>query len=179
MLFSPLLLMIAPLAADTPPPESPPVAADPTAPSADSGLDADEVLLDGRRRPGAPKSLPERIEQENRGAVRAPPPEAFPADSDFPVPDRWRLSETLGLSHKARFLDPYNQNTYKGDRPLCIPSDEEQARRKKAGLPKCRTPRLLGLKHDDWFLALSAVSDSIFEPRSFPIPVGVQTSDRP
>lgn len=177
MLFSPLLLMIAPLAADTPPPESPPVAADPTAPNTDSGLDADEVLLDGRRRPGAPKSLPERIEQENRGAVRAPPPEAFPADSDFPVPDRWRLSETLGLSHKARFLDPYNQNTYKGDRPLCIPSDEEQARRKKAGLPKCRTPRLLGLKHDDWFLALSAISDSIFEPRSFPIPVGVQTSE--
>ena len=177
MLFSPLLLMIAPLAADTPPPESPPVAADPTAPNTDSGLDADEVLLDGRRRPGAPKSLPERIEQKNRGAVRAPPPEAFPADSDFPVPDRWRLSETLGLSHKARFLDPYNQNTYKGDRPLCIPSDEEQARRKKAGLPKCRTPRLLGLKHDDWFLALSAVSDSIFEPRSFPIPVGVQTSE--
>jgi hypothetical protein len=151
----------------------------PDATSAESGTDADESLLDGRRRPGAPKRLPDRVTQENIGAVRPPPPEAFPGDPDFPVPDRWRLSETLGLAHKERFFDPYNQNTYKGDRPLCIPSEEEKERRAKAGLPRCHTPGFLGLKSEDWFLVLGATSDTVVEPRSFPIPVGVQTTERP
>lgn len=148
-------------------------------PAAEAGSTADETLLDGRRRPGAQKRLPERVTQENAGAVRAPPPEAFPGDPDFPIPDRWRLSETLGLAHKGRFLDPYNQNTYKGDRPLCIPSEEEKERRAKAGLPKCHTPAFLGLKSEDWFLVLGATSDTVIEPRSFPIPVGVQTTENP
>ncbi len=146
----------------------------------DGALNADETLLDGRRRPGEQDSLPDPVRQENAGAVRAPPPEAFPGDPDFPLPDRWRLSQAAGLlPHPVRFLDPYNQNTYKGDRPLCIPTDEEQERRRREGLPKCRTPRILGLKGDDWFLALSAVSDTVIEPRTFPIPVGVQTTTRP
>lgn len=154
-------------------PEAPP------AQTTDTGTTADETLLDGRRRPGTQKQLPERVTQENAGAVRAPPPEAFPGDPDFPIPDRWRLSETLGLAHKERFLDPYNQNTYKGDRPLCIPSEEEKERRTKAGLPKCHTPAFLGLKSEDWFLVLGATSDTVIEPRSFPIPVGVQTTENP
>lgn len=145
----------------------------------EAGPDADDSLLDGRRRPGKPKPLPERVTQENKGAVRPPPPEAFPGDPDFPIPDRWRLSETLGLAHKEHFLDPYNQNTYKGDRPLCVNSEEEKERRAKAGLPKCRTPGFLGLKSNEWFLVLGATSDTILEPRSFPIPVGVQTTERP
>lgn len=151
----------------------------PDATNDDGGIDADASLIDGRRRPGTSKRLPDRITQENAGAVRPPPPEAFPGDPDFPVPDRWRLSETLGLAPKERFFDPYNQNTYKGDRPLCIPSEEERERRAKAGLPKCRTPGILGLKGEDWFLALGATSDTVVEPRSFPIPVGVQTTQRP
>ncbi|WP_246610971.1 hypothetical protein [Aquisediminimonas profunda] len=161
---------------DAPTPDTP----NSTAPPAvDTGTTADETLLDGRRRPGVQKQLPERVTQENAGAVRAPPPEAFPGDPDFPIPDRWRLSETLGLAHKERFLDPYNQNTYKGDRPLCIPSEEEKERRAKAGLPKCHTPAFLGLKSEDWFLVLGATSDTVIEPRSFPIPVGVQTTENP
>lgn len=163
--------------------EAPPAdhaeAASPEPVAEEDSLDADETLLDGRRRPGSQKRLPEAVRQENPGAVRAPPPEAFPGDPDFPVPDRWRLSETLGLAPKERFLDPYNQNTYKGDRPLCIPTEEEQERRAKENLPRCRTPKFLGLKHEDWFLVLGATSDTIVEPRSFPIPVGVQTTDRP
>lgn len=152
----------------------------PQAPTAsDDSVTADETLLDGRRRPGASKRLPEPVRQDNIGAVRPPPPEAFPGDPDFPVPDRWRLSETLDLAPKERFFDPYNQNTYKGDRPLCIPSQEEKERRAKAGLPKCHTPGFLGLKGEDWFLALGATSDTVVEPRSFPIPVGVQTTERP
>ena len=34
-------------------------------------------------------------------------------------------------------------------------------------------------KGQDWFVALSAVSDTVVEPRSFPTPVGVQTTSGP
>jgi hypothetical protein len=134
--------------------------------------------LPGRRRPGIPQQeLEPPVSQDNPGALRAPPPEAFPTDQ-VPVPDRWRLIESLGLV-RERWFDPYNQNTYKGDRPLCLPSDAEQARRRSAGLPRCRTPRFLGLGGNDWFLSVNAVSDTVVEPRTFPIPVGVQTTQRP
>ncbi|MEA2999640.1 MAG: hypothetical protein QOK17_1473 [Sphingomonadales bacterium] len=134
--------------------------------------------LPGRRRPGVPQRVLEPpVSQDNPGALRAPPPEAFPTDQ-IPVPDRWRLIQSLGMV-KERWLDPYNQNTYKADRPLCLPTDEEQTRRRAEGKPKCRTPRFLGLEGHDWFLNLSAVSDSVIEPRTFPIPVGVQTTERP
>jgi hypothetical protein len=133
---------------------------------------------EGRRRPGTPQhELPDPIVQENPGAIRSPPPEAFPIDQ-MPIPDRWRLIETLGIVRERRF-DPYNQNTLKGDRPLCIPSAEEQERRRREGLPRCRTPRFLGLHGDDWFFVASLVSDTVIEPRTFPIPVGVQTTQRP
>ncbi len=151
----------------------------------ENSLDADEVLLDGRRRPGVQEDLPERVTQTNPGALRPPPPEAFPADPDFPLPDRWRLSQALGVAKPERFWDPYNQNQFKGDRPLCIRSSEEISeeemtrRRAEQGLPKCKTPKFLGLKENDWFLALTGVSDTVFEPRSFPIPVGDQTTANP
>ena len=108
---------------------------------------------DSRRIPGRERDapLPPRIEQRNEGAVRAPPPEAFPQDH-IPVPDRWRLADSLGLV-KPRWFDPYNQNRLKGDIPI--------------------------RGTEDLFLALSAVSDTVIEPRSFPIPVGVQTTEKP
>ncbi|WOE74722.1 hypothetical protein [Alterisphingorhabdus coralli] len=144
----------------------------------EAGPDAEDALIDGRRRPGVEKELPDPIIQDNPGAVRAPPPEAFPTD-DFPVPDRWRLIESLGVV-KERWFDPYHQNTYKGDRPICIPTDEEQARRKAEGKPRCATPKFLGLKSEgEWFFVANAISDTVVEPRSFPIPVGVQTTERP
>src|SRR5690606_4922305 len=31
----------------------------------------------------------------------------------------------------------------------------------------------------DWFVAVTGVSDTVIEPRSFPIPVSVQTTERP
>jgi hypothetical protein len=134
--------------------------------------------LPGRRRPGVPQQvLDEPVSQDNPGALRAPPPEAFPTDQ-IPVPDRWRLVESLGLV-KERWFDPYHQNTLKGDRPLCLPTREEQERRAATNIPKCRTPAFLGLKGDDWFVNLSGVSDTVIEPRTFPIPVGVQTTQRP
>lgn len=131
-----------------------------TTPTAEPEIEADGALIEGRKRPGQQRQLPDKVTQENPGAVRAPPPEAFPADS-FPVPDRWRLIESLGLV-KERWFDPYHQNTLKGDRPI--------DRSKVKWLP---------IREDDWFFALNAVSDTVVEPRSFPIPVGVQTTDRP
>ena len=115
--------------------------------AAEPAVSADDVLIDGRRRPGAEKALPPRIEQENAGAVRAPPPEAFPTDQ-VPIPDRWRLIETLGVV-KERWWDPYHQNTLKGDRPI---------------------------RGHDWFLALTGISDTVVEPRSFPQPVSRQVN---
>jgi len=120
----------------------------------------DDGVIDGRRRPGYVAPLPDRVTQENQGAVRAPPPEAFPVDQ-IPVPDRWRLIQSLGLV-KERWFDPYNQNTLKGDRPI--------DRAKVPWLP---------IHGDDWFFSASIVSDTVLEPRTFPIPVGVQTTARP
>jgi hypothetical protein len=122
--------------------------------------DADDSLLEGRRRPGYEPLLPDKVEQDNIGAVRAPPPEAFPTDA-FPIPDRWRLIQSLGLV-KERWFDPYHQNTYKGDRPI-----------NPAKVP------WLPIKGEDWFFVVNAVSDTVIEPRTFPIPVGVQTTARP
>lgn len=136
-------------------------------------------IIDGRRRPGYRPDLPDRLTQDNVGALRPPPPEAFPGIQDqLPVPDRWRLIESLGVV-KERWFDPYHQNTYKGDRALCIATGEEQERRARLGEARCKTPKFLGLKGDDWFFVANAVSDTVFEPRTFPIPVGVQTTSRP
>jgi hypothetical protein len=168
------------LAAQDPPAEQPagwwPAPTEQTAEAQQTQPEASDE--EGRRRPGTPQhELPDPIVQENPGAIRSPPPEAFPIDQ-MPIPDRWRLIETLGIVRERRF-DPYNQNTLKGDRPLCIPSAEEQERRRREGLPRCRTPRFLGLHGDDWFFVASLVSDTVIEPRTFPIPVGVQTTQRP
>jgi hypothetical protein len=126
----------------------------------------DNQIIEGRERPGFNSPLPEEIEQENPGAVRAPPPQAFSPDQ-VPIPDRWRLIDNVTdiagnpvIRHSI--LDPYNQNTYKGDRPI--------NRDKVPWLP---------IKEDDWFFVVNAISDSVYEPRTFPIPVGVQTTEDP
>jgi hypothetical protein len=112
----------------------------------------DDTPLEGRRRPGrAPEATaPPVATPLNPNAVAAPPPEAFPRDM-VPIPDRWRLIEAVGTH--SRWFDPYNQNTLKGDRPI------------------------KGTR--DWFLTLTGISDTLVEPRSFPIPVSVQTTSRP
>jgi len=126
------------------------------------GDDLVTQILDGRRRPGYNPDLPDRLTQDNEGALRPPPPQAFPGIEDqLPIPDRWRLIETLGVV-KERWFDPYHQNTLKGDRPI--------DRSKVPWLP---------IKGDDWFFVANLISDSVFEPRTFPIPNGVQTTARP
>ena len=67
------------------------------------------------------------------------------------LPDRWRIVESIGL--EENLLDPYNgQNRLKGDIPMF---------------------------GDDWFLALIGVSDTVIEPRDFPLPVGGPRQQRP
>lgn len=151
LLLLPILLMQPAANADA----APPVPEEETAPP-----EVDSGMLDGRRKPGYNPELPDQLAQDNPGAVRSPPPEAFPTDQ-FPIPDRWRLIETLGVI-KEHWWDPYHQNTYKGDRPI---------NRAKVGW--------LPIKGDDWFINASLTSDTLFEPRTFPIPVGVQTTARP
>ncbi len=144
-------------AQNLPPPSQVTVEA-PTTIETDPERDPAETI-DGRKRPGFEKALPDPITQNNPGAVRAPRPEAFPQDQ-IPVPDRWRLIQSLGVV-KENWLDPYNQNTLKGDRPINL--------KKNKWLP---------LHGEDWFFIASAVSDTVLEPRTFPIPVGVQTTER-
>ena len=148
-----VLMQGAPPPEDAPPP-APPAEWEQDVPPVDPGI------IEGRERPGYTAPLPERIEQDNQGAIRSPPPEAFPRDQ-LPIPDRWRLIESLGLV-RENLLDPYNQNTYKGDRP--INPD------KVPWLP---------ITGDDWFFVANLISDSVYEPRTFPIPVGVQTTEDP
>ncbi len=83
------------------------------------------------------------------------PPSPLGPRESISLPDRWRIMDTLGF--KFPWYDPYNHNVYKGDKPF-----EPFA---KWGA--------------DWFLSLSAISDSLFETRRLPIPVGAQSSIRP
>ena len=83
-----------------------------------------------------------------------PPTPLFPRES-VSLPDRWRIMDTLGF--KFPWYDPYNHNLWKGDKPF--PSFAKWG--------------------PDWFLALSAISDSLIESRRLPTPVGAQSSERP
>ncbi|MEQ1889461.1 MAG: hypothetical protein ABL951_09830 [Alphaproteobacteria bacterium] len=67
-----------------------------------------------------------------------------------PVPDRWRILEGLGI--KGKWHDPYNNNVLKGDKPVY---------------------------GKDGFVLLNVISDTVIEPRAFPVPVGVATTSRP
>lgn len=101
-----------------------------------------------RRRPGhPPEPLPMWVER-NPGAVNPAPVDQ--AGSFVPVPDRWRIMESLGIN--TPWYDPYNQNILKGDKPVF---------------------------GKDWFFALGGISDTLIEPRGIPTPVGPQSSPEP
>jgi hypothetical protein len=89
--------------------------------------------------------------------VRVPPayvsPIPRPGSADFvasmPIPDRWRIVDSLG--YKERWWDPYNRNVLKADRPL----------------------------HDDWFFNLGLTSDTTLEIRNVPTPSGASSTQDP
>lgn len=60
--------------------------------------------------------------------------------------DRWRIVELIG--YEENLFDPYNRNVLKADRPL----------------------------YDDWFFNISIISDTFYENRRVPTPVGLQSS---
>jgi hypothetical protein len=151
-------------------------------PAAIPGATVADPMIKGRDRPGVITELPESAMQHNQGAVDAPPPEAFDPDPNpsdrkqndlfNTIPDRWRLAKALcpdknyiGIQNVCHSpLDPYHQNSLKGDRPVQID----------------KKPFFLPIKGNDWFFTLNAISDSIVEPRSFPTPVAdQQTSENP
>ena len=79
---------------------------------------------------------------------QVPPPAALLPRETIPVPDRWRLMDELGFIHQ-RWYDPYNPNRLKGDRPVF---------------------------GEDWFVNVGVVSDTVFEWRQVPTPIGAQST---
>lgn len=70
--------------------------------------------------------------------------------SDFvPVPDRWRMF------YVGKWYDPYNQNILKGDIPI------------------------FGKGDNLWFAEVSLISDTMYEARRIPVPVGFASTKRP
>ncbi|MCF6317789.1 MAG: hypothetical protein L3J83_00680 [Proteobacteria bacterium] len=67
-----------------------------------------------------------------------------------PIPDRWRIVDTLG--YKDRWYDPFNRNVLKGDKPV---------------------------HGEDWFFNLGVISDTVYEDRKVATPVGLQSSNSP
>ncbi len=101
-----------------------------------------------RRRPGHP--VERRVEEPDPNPSNIEPAPVDQVGEFVPLPDRWRIMQTLGF--KYPWYDPYNQNVWKGDIPI---------------------------HGDDWFLSLVGISDTIIEPRSIPTPVGLTSTENP
>ena len=101
-----------------------------------------------RRRPGHPYQPWVDAPPQNPDAVDPAPVDL--AGEFIPVPDRWRIMESLGFKHP--WYDPYNQNVLKADKPI---------------------------DGEDHFFNLQIVSDTLVEPRSIPTPVAPQSGSTP
>lgn len=94
------------------------------------------------RRPGA--HAPDLVTLPGADPTAIDGPADGLARESIPLPDRWRIMQSLGF--RFPWYDPYHQNVLKGDLPI----------------------REWG---DDTFLALNLVSDTLIEARRFPVPV--------
>jgi hypothetical protein len=107
-----------------------------------------------RRRPGEEDDTDEEpayVNPNRKTDLEQIEPPGATAPRDFlPIPDRWRLSKDLNLVNE-RWVDPYNHNILKGDRPVW----------------------------QDWFVNISIISDSVFEARRLPTPVAPQVGIGP
>lgn len=102
-----------------------------------------------RRVPGEQEDVATTPRPGSALDVCVPAPDLADFDPAIPVPDRWRIVESLG--YEQRWWDPYHRNVLKGDFPV----------------------------HEDWFFSVTAVSDTLYEIREVPTPVGVQTTRFP
>jgi len=96
------------------------------------------------QKPGTSIMAPEPEDKGN--GLSAPSP-----DQEYravPVPDRARIVDALGVPDNP--LNPYQQSTLKGDRPV----------------------------FDDWYVVVSAISDTVYEPRTVPIPVSTVVANQ-
>lgn len=103
-----------------------------------------------RRRPGVPVDRYQLPPCDEHSDEKGITPWEAQIDLGPMIPDRWRIVRAVGV--EANLWDPYNgQNVLKGDLPAW---------------------------GKDWFYSIIAISDTIVEPRRFPIPVGVATTSR-
>jgi hypothetical protein len=89
----------------------------------------------------------------DRGPVPVASPVPRPGVADYvdalPVPDRWRIVDSLGYAQDL--WDPYNRNVLKGDKPI----------------------------HGDWFFNMRLFSDSTFVSKNLVSAVGSSSSANP
>jgi hypothetical protein len=116
--------------------------------------------------PGAGTTAGQQAAPVSPEFERGPPPQAspipLPGVNDFvesiPVPDRWRIVDTLGKSlnyvepynYKNNYLDPYNRNNLKADKPFS----------------------------GDWFFNVNALSSTTYEWRNLEAPIDPAGSER-
>ena len=126
----------------------------------------------GKEKPGetAPQDSTEPIYERARTAESATPgsvrkrnpvsPVPRPNLEDYsqlselvPIPDRWRIVDALdkSLGYKHSLWDPYNRNVLKADKPI----------------------------HGEWFFNLGVISDTVYEKREIPTPVGSSSTQNP
>jgi len=117
-----------------------------------------------RRRPGP--SEPERYFPPPVSPSQVPAPSPVLPRETVPVPDRWRIMQSLGF--RAPWFDPYDQNVLKGDLPI---ADEPWVREHFPSLARHLGP--------DWFANVGLVSDTVAEFRRLPTPVPPQAPTRP
>ena len=86
----------------------------------------------------------------SRGPVsELPMPDPSDYPASVPMPDRWRIVDALGYEYP--WYDPYNRNVLKGDKPVA----------------------------DEWFFSANLISDTVYEAREIPTPVGSSSTEDP
>ncbi len=101
-----------------------------------------DLALGTREQPGRPP-------RTRNASSPVPRPGLNDYVASVPLPDRWRIVESIG--YEENLWDPYNRNVLKGDRPV----------------------------HDDWFFNLALISDTVVEVREVPTPVGGSSTNLP
>lgn len=122
----------------------------PTPADSASGTTTDRGKLTGAFKNNAANAADATLERGPRPAA-SPVPQPGLADyvESIPVPDRWRIVDTLG--YKQNLFDPYHRNVLKADKPVV----------------------------GDWFFNLGLFSDSVYESRDIVASVGSSSTVNP